>query len=291
MNILEYENTQEIKTHGNLNFPFNIYPCSIPLDFESVPPHWHTDTEIIYIKKGSGIITVDLIPYHVQAGDIIFIAPGQLHSIESVNSSIMEYENIIFQLSMLMSPGEDLCSELFLTPLLHNRINLTVHISKELSFYEKCAHCLDKIDKLSGYGDALSMLGIKGKLFELLHLLLCQCHTASPTPPHHKSLDTVKVILKHIETHYHKPLSVQDMAQLCGFSCSHFMKFFKQHMGNSFTSYLNDYRLTMAARMLSASSDTIVRIAEDTGFENLSYFNRMFKRKYHMTPTQYRKGL
>ena len=51
MNILEYENTQELKSHGQGHFPFNIYLCSIPLDFCVVPLHWHNDMEIIYIKK------------------------------------------------------------------------------------------------------------------------------------------------------------------------------------------------------------------------------------------------
>lgn len=289
MNILEYENTQEIKTHGNLNFPFNIYPCSIPLDFSGVPAHWHNDMEIIYIKKGSGMISVDLKPYQVQAGDIVLIAPGQLHSIEQAKDCCMEYENIIFQLNMLMASADDLCSEQFFTPLLHNRISLPSYLSARDPYYEKISDCLDRIDKLSGYGDSLSMLGIKGQLFELFHLLFCH-YPDTVKPEHHsKSLDHVKVILKHVETHYQEKLSIRDMAGLCGFSESHFMKFFKQHMGMSFTSYLNDYRLTMAARMLSASSDTVVVIAEETGFENLSYFNRQFKRKFGITPSQYRK--
>ena len=59
MNILEYENYQEKKNHTTLDFPYNTYLCSIPLDFELVPPHWHDEMEIIYIKKGRGIVNVD----------------------------------------------------------------------------------------------------------------------------------------------------------------------------------------------------------------------------------------
>ena len=59
MNILEYENYHEDKTHVELTFPYNTYLCSIPLDFSGVPLHWHDDMELIYIKKGHGIITVD----------------------------------------------------------------------------------------------------------------------------------------------------------------------------------------------------------------------------------------
>ena len=42
----------EIKEHGKREFPFNIYPCTIPLDFPAVPLHWHKEMELIYNKKG-----------------------------------------------------------------------------------------------------------------------------------------------------------------------------------------------------------------------------------------------
>ena len=56
-----------------------------------------------------------------------------------------------------------------------------------------------------------------------------------------------------------------------------------------FVRYLNDYRLGMAGQMLKENTDSILEIAQNAGFENLSYFNRMFKRKYGVTPGQYRK--
>ena len=87
MNILEYENYQEKVLHGNPLFPYITYLCSIPLDFAYVPLHWHDAMEIIYIKKGRGIITVDFTQYEVSAGTIALILPGQLHSIE-------QFENV-----------------------------------------------------------------------------------------------------------------------------------------------------------------------------------------------------
>ena len=68
MNILEYENYQEKISHGNPLFPYITYLCSIPLDFSYVPIHWHDEMELIYIKKGHGIITVDFTQYQVSAG-------------------------------------------------------------------------------------------------------------------------------------------------------------------------------------------------------------------------------
>ena len=96
--------------------------------------------------------------------------------------------------------------------------------------------------------------------------------------------------MKYVENHYGERLTIETMAAVSGFSQSHFMKFFKNTMGVSFIEYLNDYRLTMAARLLLASSDAIVAISAECGFENLSYFNRMFRRKYGVTPSEYRKN-
>ena len=66
------------------------------------------------------------------------------------------------------------------------------------------------------------------------------------------------------------------------------MKFFKQHLHTTFTSYLNSYRLTIAARLLLTEDDSILSISERTGFNNLSYFNRLFKKEYQMSPREYR---
>ena len=81
MSIAEYENYQEKKSHGALTFPYTTYPCSIPLDFAKVPLHWHDEMEIIYIKKGQGIVTVDFITYEIKARDILVILPGKHRTI------------------------------------------------------------------------------------------------------------------------------------------------------------------------------------------------------------------
>lgn len=287
MNILEYENTQETKSHGQKDFPFNIYLCSIPLDFSTVPLHWHNDMEIIYIKKGTGQITVDLEPFMVHQGDIVIVPPGQLHAIEQFETCAMEYENIIFQLNMLMAVQGDSCTDQFFLPLLQKRICIPNHYSSSDPAYPMLSSCLDTMDEICKTFAPGYELAIKGALFSFFSPLVSAVQTLHP---HHqnKSLDRLKVILKYVETNYMEQISIAKAADVCGFSQSHFMKFFKHAMGVPFTDYLNDYRLTMAARLLASSADTIGSIAAETGFDNLSYFNRLFKRKYGCTPTAFR---
>ena len=58
--------------------------------------------------------------------------------------------------------------------------------------------------------------------------------------------------------------------------------------GCLFIQYLNDYRLTMAGEFLQNTEESVTQIALKCGFENLSYFNRLFRRKFGVTPGQYR---
>ena len=99
----------------------------------------------------------------------------------------------------------------------------------------------------------------------------------------------MKIVLKFVENNYMQKISVADAAGTIEYSESHFMRYFKETMGTSFIDYLKDYRLTMASRLLTSSDSAILDIASETGFENLSYFNRAFKQKYGMTPGEFRR--
>ncbi len=99
----------------------------------------------------------------------------------------------------------------------------------------------------------------------------------------------MKLILKFVENNYMEKITIEDVAKEVNLSQSHFMKYFKNTMGTSFIDYLNEYRLTMASRLLISSDSSILDIAAEVGFDNLSYFNRSFKKRFQQTPREYRK--
>ena len=86
MKLEEYKPLKENKSHFTTDFLYNTYLCSIPLDFSEVPLHWHNEMELIYIKKGCGIVSVDLERFIVHGGDLVVVMPGHIHSI-SQNSN------------------------------------------------------------------------------------------------------------------------------------------------------------------------------------------------------------
>lgn len=290
MNLSEYQNYHETKSHTASEFPYNTYLCSIPLDFTLVPLHWHAELEIVVIKKGTGLISVDFEKRTVSSGDIVFIRPGQLHSIEQNGARKMEYENIILKPELLISGEADLCARQFITPLMKGELRCVTFLTPAVPGYPEISDCISRIDHLCEKRPDGYQLAVKGFLFQLVFLLLSHRQKKSTSPAlQTKSLEKIRTILKYVEEHYADHITIDDMAAITFYSKSHFMKFFKAHMGTGFIEYLNDYRLTIAERLLRTSDATVLEIAEKSGFDNLSYFNRMFKRKYGQSPGKQRK--
>lgn len=290
MNIIEYENYHENKTHGEIIFPYNTYLCSIPLDFASVPPHWHDEMEIIYIKKGRGTVSVDFRTYMVTGPSIVLILPGQLHSIEQYDKESMEYENIIFHPGMLIPKNMDSCSKDFIQPLIRGQITVPTLFTPVYPYYEDVVAPIDACDEISKTKPQGYELYIKSMLFQFFFVLNNRCRNLTQPAKDRKTLDKMKIVIKYVENHYAEKITIAQIADVVGFSESHFMRYFKETMDTSFIEYLKDYRLAMAARLLQASDSSILEVSEEVGFENLSYFNRAFKNRYNMTPSQYRKG-
>ena len=154
--------------------------------------------------------------------------------------------------------------------------------------YESIKRYLDANDNISSHREGAWGLAIKGNMYLLLFNLVT-LYEDQIDKRSSKKIDKLKPVIKHVELHYSEHITVEEMAKLARFSESHFMRFFKEAFGVSFVTYLNDYRLSMAARMLLSTEESVLSISEQVGFENLSHFNRQFKRKYNKTPTEYRK--
>ena len=277
---------QETKHHGEVRFPFNIYPCTIPGDFRQVAVHWQDSMELIYIKRGSGLVQTGAQVCTAQSGDIFVLTPGTLHAIRQAESCTMEYENIIFDVELL-GGAEDLCAEKYLLPLQSGRLALPEHITPDEVWYPQAADCLKEAEEANRCKQFGYELCIKGALLRFLALLIAQ---SKALPPAEKaSTQRLRAILQWISAHYSEPVCVADAAALCQCSPNHFMRWFRQMTGQTFIIFLREYRLNAAAEALRTTEDTILSISEQCGFENLSYFNREFKAHFGMTPREYRK--
>ena len=283
MNITDYRPLKETKSHFDSDFLYNTYPCSIPLDFTEVPLHWHNEMELIYIKKGCMIVSVDLEYSVVNAGDIVVVMPGHIHSIIQNESDSCEYENILFNLDMLVSRQCDYDTVSFFNGISGFKGYCPPVISKTVPHYSDLIHYIDEADNICKYfPDGYRHIRMRVKMcIKFKEEIKKTCTDFQPVP--------VREIFAYIEKNFARTISIEEIAQWCHFSQSHFMKFFKNCTGTSFITYLNDYRLIIAARILKTTTQPVIIVASDCGFDNISYFNRKFKEKYGVSPREFRK--
>ena len=200
---------QETKQHGAVRFPFNLYPCTIPGDFPQVALHWQESMELVFVKRGAGLVQVGAVTCPAYQGDIFIFTPGTLHALRQAEGQRMEYENIIFELELL-GGAEDLCAEKYLLPLQSGRLSLPARLTPNDLCYLQAAACLREVEeanraKLPGYE-----LLVKGALLHFLSLLIAQGKQQIPV----ETADTqrLKAVLQWISAHYAEGLRVADAA-------------------------------------------------------------------------------
>ena len=279
---------EETKKHGDVLFPFNIYPGTIPKDFPSVALHWHRNMELIYIKKGGLFCQVDMRNEAMTQGDICIVPPGTLHGLRGMDGEIAEYENIIFDPEMLGSGAADLCARQYLVPLAAGRLLHPLILRTGDVGYEDTAAILMETERLCADRIAGYELAVKASMMQMIFCLM----QLQPEKPSAELPGTarLKQVLSHIQREYARPITVDEMAKFCSCSSGHFMRWFRQMTGSSFVAYLNEHRLAEAARKLRSSEEKILTIAQDVGFESLSNFNHQFRIRYGVTPREYRAG-
>jgi len=252
--------------------------------------HWHEQMEIIYVKRGSGTISVNLKPMKVSAGCIMPILPGELHAILADPDERMEYENIIFSLSILDSTDEnDWCRSNVIQALEKGTLHFSRPIRPGSGLHAVASETLDKADLVSEMRSPGYPLLLKSCLFQLLFSLYThktRDNTVQASPHEH----TMKKIILYVREHFSERITVEDAAEAVEYSPSHFMRFFKQETGHTFVNYLNEYRLAYAGYLLKESTEQIGSIASRCGFDNFSYFIRLFRKKYGLSPKEYRNG-
>lgn len=138
---------------------------------------------------------------------------------------------------------------------------------------------------------ATSNLLLKSELLRLFYLLastpgLCTEHTVSTES---RMTETLRPVLTYIQKHHSESVTIEQLAKIAHMSSSYFMSCFKQNFGLGAIEYLNQVRIRSACDLLRNTDRSISDIAFDTGFHNLSNFNRQFRTKVGCSPQTYRK--
>ena len=99
----------------------------------------------------------------------------------------------------------------------------------------------------------------------------------------------VTLMRQYAEQQLCSPISLKEIATLYRKNEKYVGRLFKKETGKSFAEYCNDLRLERAAQLISQGAGSVISVAMECGFNNISYFNRLFRKKYGVSPTAYRK--
>lgn len=283
----------ECRQHGTLEFPYVVYHFLVPDSLHSCPMHWHDEMELMLVKSGECTVTLNKVPITAGTGDIVLILPGMLHAIEQLDNRNCEYFSIIFDLKLLgQDSASDYCFHEYIKPYLEERILLPNKIPCGHPNHDKLLEILDPLTQTVSNTSKGYELFVKSQLFRILWLFESleekQIH-ASPDLAQASQINKMKELLVFIHSNYTSPLSLKEAAGYCGYSVSYFTKFFKAFTGMTLVEYINHYRLEKAAELLLTTDLSVIEISESCGFENHSYFIRLFQRHYQTTPLKYRR--
>ena len=101
----------------------------------------------------------------------------------------------------------------------------------------------------------------------------------------------VKAVELYIKTYYDRPIKLSYLANLYFIHPDYLSRLFKKETGLTFSEYLNRVRIGQARELLADTSQSVTSICYETGFNNVCYFNKLFKRMTDMSPREYRKSL
>ena len=134
---------------------------------------------------------------------------------------------IQFPLSLLSGSTDNDDAFAFLKPLSEGEQVIPWLITPEDGWYNEFRQCFEEMFQLQTFYSAAYPLGIKSCLFRLFYLLFYNEPSVKPKSRPQKSVVKTKQIISYITDHYSEPLSTEQMAKVCEFSESHFIKFFK----------------------------------------------------------------
>lgn len=279
---MQYINYRENRQRGTADFPLEYHHVSPSHPQYNMALHWHVEFEFIRILKGSFKIIIDDQTFFVPAGSFIFIPAGALH--EGIPYDC-EYECIVFDMNMLMNKNDSCCK--LIRKITDHEVEIQyVHYGSYSDLHQIVWTLFDAMSsKKDGY-----QMSVLGALYQIIGLIFSEnfYNPAPEQPPRsHRKIVQLKQALEFIESSYNKQISLREMADSVNMSSKYFCRFFQEMTHRTPVDYLNYYRIERASYDLLTTDQSITEVAFNSGFNDLSYFIKTFKKYKGTTPKQY----
>ncbi len=250
--------------------------------------HFHPEYEIVYISNGKGKRHIGNHISQFENGDLIFLGPDLPH-FGFTEQMTEQHTEIVIQMKKSFL-GDDFLSkpEFFQIAQLFQRSHLG------LSFFgktkEKAGDILLQMAKQQGFERLISLL-------ELLHFLATSedYQTLNATnyafEVNAQDYPRINAIYQYVDQHFKEHISLDEVAKLINMTPPAFSRYFKKLTGKTFVQFVNEYRIAYASKQLGEEDQMITDISFESGFNNISHFNKQFKLITGLTPSEYRSNL
>ncbi|WP_127580057.1 helix-turn-helix transcriptional regulator [Paenibacillus koleovorans] len=248
--------------------------------------HWHPHFEITYLIDGKRRFFVKERAYSMSKGEMIFIAPQDIHRTMDAETSPYEKIELSFHSSWIAPHRHSIPPiDLLYTFIQQDRV---------LRFLPEEQQYVESILFRIMYEAKHQPVGFEQEIVMLVkQLLLFAARLALQPLEHHLSNGSMQANIAHmlrfINVHFREPLQLHDLASRFHFNANYLSSRFKQLTGFTYVEYLNSLRIKEAQRLLCHTGSDITEIALQTGFTNTTHFGRVFKSMNGMSPSAYRK--
>ncbi len=280
-------------------FPFTISRYVISAN-EVISEHSHEFVELVFVESGNALHRLAGQSFSVAPGDVFVIEPAVYHSYQGSGSGPTVVYNVLFSTEFIQNDLRSLMDissfvDLFyLAPFLRRtqgfvaRASLTETESSRLLRY--LADLLAEItDQESGY-----QLASKTVLIHML-IFLSRCYEKQSQGERRAQRDrmdpSMETIMAFVRDNHTSPLRVKHISHLFGIGTSTLLTRFKEHTGMTLLQYKHQIQIQEACRLLAETEERIADISQAVGFDDLSFFYRIFRRKTGLSPGKYRLKL
>lgn len=286
------------RTHNLLQsgYPVEVINTSFT-DANTAMVHQHDEIEFQYISEGQASITCDKDSLPVSKGDIIFINQSVSHALTPAGSGNGSVHTILAHPAFLFGFEQLEMEKKYITPVTHCSTRKHLHITPDSENYTAYLSHIREILALHAKKDAGFELLVKAALLQLWKLLyddICTNEGFAKAIPHIANQDEQRVrqAILFIQEHFMEPVTLEDIAGSVLISKSECCRCFKRTMNITPFEYLMKYRiLESTKRMQKQTQESISEISGAVGFNNTSYYNKVFKKVMGCTPTAYRQSI
>lgn len=277
--------------HGDAMFPLEVHIFGTDMGLnELINCHWHDELELLVITQGGADFHVNERSYHLSEGEMLFINSNLLHSATVLDHMSCSFFAVVFSPALLGGYSNDIIQQKYIAPVLKAEISFPEYIRPAKGIGNQILSLLYEINNLYfEKGDAYE-LRIKTKLYEIWYLLLSvsECTDKFEIKNNDYRIGRIKAILEYIGKRYSQKITLPELSQAFNMSEGQFCRFFKSMVKLSVINYINSYRINESAVLLQNTDKEISEIAGLVGYNNISYFNKIFRKYMHCSPTEFR---